>query len=304
MLPLLRGHALAGRVIDESTGAGVGSARISFRESHEERYSFRAMSRSFITTKDDGSFVLDGVPGGRITLNVSANDYAMRELEVIVGDQTAPAEITLSKGGVIRGFLATADGAPVTGSVNLYNIEQRSGSGTDTNEAGEFSYERLQAGRYRLSAHAEFGAASIEVVLAHNERLEGVVLTLGKGHDIRGVVRGLSPEQLKEAMVTLQHFEKRGVGLSSRIDDQGSYVLRGVPPGRAQITLYASASAGRQLSKSLEMPAGKDLTFNFDIPPGARLSGRVSHAGKAVVGKSVFVSDAVASRAPPCATRP
>src|SRR5687767_13441651 len=57
---LQRGHTLRGRVYDETSGAGIAAASISFREAHVGRHDGNFRMRMRTTTGKDGSFVLDG----------------------------------------------------------------------------------------------------------------------------------------------------------------------------------------------------------------------------------------------------
>ena len=69
VMPLLRGYAVRGQVVDASTGAGIAEAGIGFRVP-ADRYGGYGGPRSapWAKSKDDGSFVLDGIPGGDIVL--------------------------------------------------------------------------------------------------------------------------------------------------------------------------------------------------------------------------------------------
>jgi hypothetical protein len=290
VLPLLRGQTLTGRVFDEHSGAAIREASIRFREQHEEWYSRRATARQTVKTKEDGSFALEGVPTGRLTLSVGSPNHAPRELDITVRDKTPPLEIALSKGGAVTGYLASADGTPVVGNVMLQNLESRSSSpGNRGDQTGDFSFQHLPAGRYRLSGNSSVGAATKEIVLAQDEHLEGVVLTLSPGRTVRGFVRGLRPEELAETVVAVHSIDKPGVRASSQVDEQGSYALPGVAPGRAQVTVFGNT---RQLHKEISVPADQDLTLNFDFPAGFPLHGRVSQRGKPVAGHNVFVRPA------------
>jgi hypothetical protein len=285
LLPLLRGYTLKGRVFDESSRAGIGSARITFRERHVDRLSKEARARDPVTSKEDGSFVLDGVPAATLTLTVSAKEYAVSEVDVVVDEKTPTVEVGLSTGGSISGYLTAMDGSPVAGSAHLNNVDQRMGFIRETSEAGEFAFKHLQAGRYRLTGRADRGTVSQEIVLVHNQRVEGIVLALGNGRSIRGAVRGVQPEQFKEVFILLRSDAKRET-FTSKLDDQGAYAMHGVPPGRAH--LEAHVSMNRELGKTVEVPADADLTVDFDFARGVRLSGRVMRAGAPVSGATVW----------------
>lgn len=94
VMPLLRGYAIHGRVFELSTGAGIAGAAIGFRRTED----WQAMARREGTTSsnEDGSFILDGVPGGHIVLTVGAPNHAFRELGILVDDQAPAQQIALS----------------------------------------------------------------------------------------------------------------------------------------------------------------------------------------------------------------
>lgn len=284
VLPLRPGHKLRGRVYDEISRIGIAAASISFRDANVGRFEGNWRSRAGTTSGKDGSFVLDGVPPGRVTLEIDAQDYAGRELDVFVDKQTSPVEIGLSSGGTIAGRLTAADGVtPVAGSAGLFRLDQGFGGASRTSEAGEFSYQHLVAGRYRLTGQARGATVTRDIVLASNERIEGIVLALGAGHSIRGTVTGLRPELLRRVSIRV---ERDGDGMISLTDDgvdeRGAYVLNSVAPGR--VKLVADVSSHRQLSRTIDMPADADVTVNFDFPSGARLFGRVTRGGKPLAG--------------------
>ena len=280
VLPLRAGKRLRGRVYDEDTGVGIASATVSFRESDTKRFGAYFRMRPRFTSASDGTFVIDGLPAGRIALNVYAADYGGRELDVLVDKQTEPVEIGLSVGGTIAGRLTAADGVtPVKGSAGVFDIAEEYGGTRRTGEAGEFSFPNLPPGRYRLTGQADSGSASREIVLARNQRIEGIVLALSAGSTIRGVVTGLRGDDLKHVSISLRRDGDSGNPYADvRVDEAGAFVLKGVQPGRVQ--LVADVSMRRQMSKTVEVPADSDLTVSIDFPRGARLSGRVTRGGK------------------------
>ena len=283
VLPMRPGEQLRGRVYDEVSGAGITAASVGFRESDQGRFEGNWRSRVRVTTAQDGSFVLDGVPPGRVTLEVSASDHAARELEVAVGD-APPLEIGLSAGGTIAGRLTAADGVtPVAGMVGLFRVDEGFGGSIRTTAAGEFSFRHLSEGRYELTGQAEGGSIAHEIVLARNQHVDGLVLALAAGHTIRGLVTGLSPEDLERLRIMLH---RDGSALSSyegvAVDEHGAYALHGVAPGRVHV--LADVTMRRQIARTIEVPVDSDVTLNIDFPAGARLSGRVTRAGEPLSG--------------------
>jgi len=286
VMPLLRGYAVSGRIVESSTGAAIADAGIGFRLDGDQGFSFR--TTAWARSKDDGSFTLDGIPGGDILLTVGARDHAYRELALTVDEKTPPQEIALSSGGTIAGMVTTTSGAPVKGRVYL----QGPGPGYDgsSNEDGQFSYEHMPPGRYRVRADSSAGSAQQELVLQQDEIKDGILLIVGAGRTVRGTVRGPRPEQIPKTHLLLR--SKSGNAFTSgNPDERGAYAFNGVPAGPAEMNVY-TAGAGVQFTKNLEVPADQDLTFDIALPAGARLSGRVTQGGKPAANKDVWMRPA------------
>jgi hypothetical protein len=282
VLPLRPGYALRGRVYDEASGAGVEAASLSFRESHEGRFEGNWRSRVRVTTGTDGSFVLAGVPPGRITLEISAQDYAGREVEIAVRGDLSALQIGLSSGAMIAGYLAAADGVtPIAGRVSLFNIDEGSVHENRTDETGRFRFELLPTARYQLTGQAEGGSVARQINLTRNERIAGIVLALNAGGTIRGVVTGLQPDELERTRISL-HRDEGFDPRAAPVDDAGGYAIHGVPPGPVEVV--AGIRMSRQVSKSVTMPSGSDITVNIEFPPGSQLSGSVTRGGNPLSG--------------------
>lgn len=282
---------------DESSGGGIAAASILWRDADQGRYEGDFRNRPQTKSANDGSFVLENVPSGRITLEVHAMEHEGREVDVLVTADTAPVDIALATGGSISGRLAASDGVtPVAGTAGLYNLEDLAGGEGRTGEDGTFSYKHLSPGRYQVTGRTAEGAVSRDVVLARNQHVEGLVLAMETGRSIRGVVSGLRPDEMARVSVSARRVdafwaESPSVG----VDERGAYVLRSVPPGRLDVV--ANLSMRRQLAKRIDMPAGSDITVNLAFPAGARLTGRITHGGKplarAAVGTRPVVEQAL-----------
>ncbi len=183
LIPMRAGQVLRGRVIDEITKDPIASALISFREASVGRYQGNFRTRPSVRSAKDGAFVLDGVPPGAVSIEAWAQNYATKEIEILVGAETPPVEVTLSKGGTVAGYLADAG---------------RAHSGRRRDQPGQPRRQR-QRRRRRPAAPASFRSANSrpvaiywpgtasglsgqqEIEVSHNERREDIVLAMRAG---------------------------------------------------------------------------------------------------------------------------
>jgi hypothetical protein len=263
--------AIRGRVYDEDSGAPIGDARIAVRMHRVGSDPVRGA-----TTANDGTFELENLAPGPVTVGVGAKHYASRDIEVVVGEDTPPLQIGLIPGGTIAGRLVAPDGSPAAGNVSLFELDGHSGHLNSTGPAGQFEYRHLAPGRYRLKGHARGGRATRDITLARSERIEGLILTLTAAHSIRGIVTGLGREELSLVYISVMR-DGEELHMEGELDDSGTFAIHGVAPGRA---IVIAAADRRQVSETVEMPADSDLTVNLDFPRGARLSGRITRSGE------------------------
>lgn len=284
VMPLLHGFTVHGRVFDVHTGAGIDEAYVTFAEP-DAAYHGDKPTTPYAKSEEDGAFELDGIPGGDRTLSAGAKGYTSRDVEVLVNDETQPVDFGLSTGGAISGRVVTAAGAPVKGMVML------SGAGGgiyQTTDDGVFSFGQLLAGSYLLTSTTSAGSAREKIELVSEERRSGVILTVVAGRTLRGTIRGLRPDQLENAFISVMSTSPRQF-FSSRPDDQGAYALKGLSPGKVTLT---AATRSRRMQKTVDVPADRDVVLDIVFPPGARLSGRVTQGGKPAADTSISMGSA------------
>jgi len=283
VIPLRSGHTLKGRVFDQSSGVGIGDAYVQFRDVGSP-LSGLAQPGTVTRSSTDGTFVLDGVPEGDTIVTASARDHALREISVIAKEDTPLLEIGLTTGGKIAGMVVAADGTPVQGWLGLAGPDMPYSAKLD--ETGAFSFANRPAGHYRLRANTPAGSANMEFDLAENEIKEGMLLKVGEGRSVRGMIRGVRAEQLEHTTISL-YSESKSANFLAHPDEQGAYVVKGVPPGRARVDVDVDMS--RYAHKSVDVRADQDTVLNIEFPPGARLSGRVTQSAKPAADRNVWV---------------
>jgi hypothetical protein len=309
VVSLKKGGALSGRVLDPRRGTGVANASVTWQEPSPGapgRQAAALMARlsgseNATTTDADGRFQLDGLPEGKITLTASHADFldASKEVDADVRD----VEITLSTGGTLAGTVVGRDGrSPVVGaSVALSALGDTmfGFGGTEparTDGAGNFLFEHLAAGRYRVSASAAAGQAPPkEVVLTEGQRLDGVLLAMATGTTVKGTVAGLPAGSLGGVRISAGARDYSG---SATTDESGRFLLRDVPPGSLRIVASTAMLSGRNVVKNFEVPEGaSELPVEIVFETGSRLSGRITRGDRPVA--SAFVN---ASPDPPSPT--
>jgi hypothetical protein len=282
VMPLQPGHILKGRVFDQVSGAGIADASVGFRDPEAASPDF--WRKADEQSKKDGTFVIDGVPGGTMIVRAAANNYAAREITVTVSTESPPMEIGLTTGSKIAGMVVAPDGTPAKGTIGLAGPGLTHSAPLD--ETGAFNFTNRPAGRYKLTAHTDAGNASLDIELAENEVREDIVLKVREGRSVRGVIKGLRPEQFERTYIAI-HSEPKRSNFGTRPDEQGAYIVKGVPPGRAQVSV--NADMARHTTKVIDMPADKDLVLDIVFPPGARVSGHVTQGARPAAGRSVWV---------------
>jgi hypothetical protein len=160
---------------------------------------------------------------------------------------------------------------------------------------GNFSFEHLKAGRYRVSAQSNAGATAWkDVVLGENQRQDGVLLEMATGATILGTVSGL-PGSLGGVRV---FASTKDYSDSAVTGDDGRFTLRDVPSGVLRLQASTAFPSMRSTSKNLEVPEGAtEVPVDIVFEGTSRLSGRVTRGENPL--PNAFVS---ATPDPPSAT--
>jgi len=314
LIELQRGIVLRGRVIDKANGKPLKDVRISYGDPLESRV--RASSGSghgAATTDAQGSFVLQGLPAGTMTINAESYEHlaASRRIALVQDSSVefAWVEFALSRGASIAGQVVAADGVtPVEGWLSVTGEKGSLGASTDA--AGRFDLQHQAAGRYRIRAQGSNAgmksqvSAWQEVIVTEDQQLDAIKLVLQAAPAIHGAVAGLSPaelQQLRVAQVPAQKntegkwlwhgnlFNESSFGVEI---DAANYRTERSEPGPTII--IAGPVQGPQIHKRIVVPQRGAVGLDFDFAGGMRVSGRVTRAGKPAVGIAMWaLPDAV-----------
>ena len=197
VIELEKGAMLAGRVVDPS-GAGVADATVSMHFNQESsvdwlRGSFgpQAWLRSG-TTDEDGRFELEGLTAGTFQIEVAHPDYSIyrrNDVAVLKDQRNELSEpFVLTPGGSLSGAALDATGLARAGVEVHLNGPDGLFMRMRTDGRGQFRFERLPPGRYRLRAVSDRQATLAEALGSETGRTNNPFagsITLGPGEHRR-----------------------------------------------------------------------------------------------------------------------
>ncbi len=304
VLSLKKGSGLSGRVTDPR-GTAVANASVTWHPAETGGGPMGgAMARMMgggggSTTSDaDGHFEFDGLPDSRITVTASHPDYLDASRDIDPSRETS-VDLSLGTGASVAGTVVGSDGrSAVPGALVQLNEEGSSGGGlggfgiggdsTRTDASGNFLFEHLNGGRFKLIASGNTGkSAAKEVVVAENQRLDGVLVPIATGTTVHGTVSGLPQGQLGGVRI---FASAKDYSDSAQTDDSGAYLLHDVPAGAVRLQATTSFLQGRSTGKTVEVPEGGDFQADIVFEGLSRLAGRVTRGDRPLSGLFVFAS--------------
>jgi protocatechuate 3,4-dioxygenase beta subunit len=293
---LTKGGAVSGRVLESRTGRPILDATVRIEPSGGERR--MGMMRmggegdDETSTDADGRYELTGLAPGSWVLTASHPEWSESTTSVEVKDAPASADVRLGRGGSIGGTVL-GGARPVAGAQVTLSPAGESGmrmggfmgggeQSALTDEGGRFRFDRLNPGRYQLSAALrDQTSAPADAVLTGDDS-QDVQLTLAAGALLKGVVSGLADNQLTGVTVSASGQDYFA---SARTGAGGVFELSGVPEGL--ITLRANAgdflTSSRSASATVTIGPGQaEATAEIVFEAGFRVDGHVTRGGKPV----------------------
>ncbi len=302
---LVHGILLSGRVVDPE-GEPVAGAQLSMRNADGEQIVVqRAGSPWFaaVTSRQNGSFHLDGLPSARrLVMVVSADGYLPRTLPVTTGEEDQQLTVELSSGARVVGIVLEPSGSPASGArvqaqatQGLRRLDATS-KDTQADQAGRFEIGGLRPGDYELTARSKDarsevlrrelrGSVGTEVVIQLEPRSTiDVILT-----DLEGVpVAGAGLTALIESGTrsgrrgTYARSDQAGLAVLGPLDP-GKYIIKATHGDFEAIEAEVEVLAPGSLPLALAFEQRRDLTT-------FRLSGRVvDEAGLPVKGARLSI---------------
>uniref|UniRef100_A0A7C4LIY6 Carboxypeptidase regulatory-like domain-containing protein n=1 Tax=Schlesneria paludicola TaxID=360056 RepID=A0A7C4LIY6_9PLAN len=223
------------------------------------------------TSAQDGTFQLDGLPGGRVTLRGQRGGFPEHLLDVdLSSDGTTEATLQLTGLARLAGQVQSAiSEQPIA---NAKVIMVGCGLETTTNAQGLFAFPQAPAGTVTL----EISAAGFRTERVNKELVteqdHSLRVVLAGGVSLAGrVVRAIDRQPLGGAEVRIL-----GSKLAAKSDPEGLYKLTGLVPGTVSVQVIAPGFRSELAEVPLE--PGSDTSRNFVLKGTAAVSGRVVDA--------------------------
>lgn len=310
-LTLEPGTLVTGRVIDETTKAGVADATVYLSNANDAHTMIAAPGRErgiFAVTDKGGAFRLANAPRqGIVTLTAEAKGYAngLLQNQPIKPDGQNEFTLELAAGRPIAGVVVDADGKPIGGvQITASGLSAKTPQTATTNSQsdGTFQFECLREGPYQLLTRStQYNEVKTPPVMTGDLEVK-VVLAQRAFAKLR--VLGANKVALKSYSLSLKrHFPNNPLGIGNvpefadrRINPSdypaefnGDWaVIRGLPTGDFVFQIQDNAHA-KTLSPAFhvaenEPPAEVEVVLTL----GGVIYGRVvDDSGAPVAGATV-----------------
>ncbi|MBK9036298.1 MAG: carboxypeptidase regulatory-like domain-containing protein [Myxococcales bacterium] len=292
-ITLARGAAVSGRVVDEA-GAAVAGARV-VATSASEPFPVTDPRKDGVISAADGTFTVAALAAGSYRLTVTDGSHAEAATTPFGGDGASPRRgltIVMGAGGVVRGSVTDATGAPVAGAdvsvVTRGHVFWRPRRQAFTDSDGRFAIGGLpRRGLDVVAWHPTGASAVVAADLTATATVE-LALTLDVTGAITGVVVDRAGEPIGDAQVLAEAI---GGGPAEQsawsvrgtqqvvTDPGGSFRFAGLPAGDYRVRA-ARGDAGEEAvyaaAASTAQPGGPPL--RLVLAADGHITGKVAFA--------------------------
>ena len=280
------GVRVSGRVFDKTTKSPVTSFQAGIsatRGGGGMVINTPPMLKAF--TSDDGSFTLENVPPGPMSIVVMAPGYTPARLPSMTVEEGKPVtdlEVAMDTGVKLTGRVTGPDGAGLGGVTvredmgdRMRNMMRMAGgmdSTTVTDPRGEYTIEALSAGEKSFAFSRQgyltetktitltSGSARLDATLTTGVRLTGTVMSEGGG-------------PVGDAVVTASSPSDPSFGQQARSDSSGNFQIEGLAPGHYRLVASKSGYANGVL---LDFDVAAGAPARITMKSGGVITGRVT----------------------------
>ena len=226
-------------------------------------------------SRADGSYQLNGVPGGTLSITANASGYVpeSKDVKLSVGGSSLANFVLISQNGSISGHIFhAASGEPLNNtnvSVQVGSITLTVSSGSD----GSYNITNIPEGIYTVTASKDgfFSNSSVDILVTRGSMTAGVDFNLAeKPTRLYGIVKSGSflLVGVNISVVGTEFYSISGI--------DGNFEIRNLTAG----THTVLASRTGYYPKTIEnvvIPAGGEtqLEVNLTVMPGSLLQGTV-----------------------------
>jgi protocatechuate 3,4-dioxygenase beta subunit len=234
---------LGGRVLDEG-GEPLAGATVLARLDADADANSDADAAFETRSGDDGAFLVHGLPGERVVLEVRSDGFeaSVRAFDLERG-AVRTAVVVLRRSGTLVGQVRRPDGA---GAAEAEVVLAGSGVWPPrrilADEDGRFRWTGLPSGIYEVRARkGSLVAAPVVGVTVGPERPTTIDLRLVAGTVLEGVVLDVRTEAPIEGAVISVAEEALSLDVRATLtDDQGRFRVEGLLPGAQRLTVQAT----------------------------------------------------------------
>jgi hypothetical protein len=264
-------------------------------------------------TDAQGMVVVRGLVPGRVTVTVSAEGLAPKEIEGVPIPATEPLRVALGVGGTVRVRVLDESGRPAGGRMVLLGRGGDMGGGQSTDPGGLTVFEHVEPGEvvvalmtFEAAGTFGFESRTRKVVVVEGEEVavefgpETEVLVklsgrlLDRGKPVAGRMVVLFPAEMEGGLAELMGGLKM-----VPTDTEGRFAVDRLAPGR--YWLMSGSIGGEEMGAGIPVTIGEggDVRQDFELPAG-RLAGKVTAAasGAPVPGAKILLLDAEGARRP------
>lgn len=309
-LQLKNGFSARGSVVDSSE-APIPDAAIKVFESPVETTGFMMPIETpelrNATADQNGAFQLQGLAPGKFDLQISAPRFATKRIPgVEIKSQDQPQDLgrfVLNPGAALMGRVQDQQKHPVQGAQIRIGPADPNGymgilalhdPNAVSSEDGSFQIADQSEGTKVDVLVKREGYLDLELSATTVSATEPLILTLKTASQIFGKITGESGQPIAGAEVNLMHLTRENLsqmGISENSKDDGTFVLKAVPPDTYSL---AAKAPGWQdtLQEGVVVVEGKDTTgVKITMSPEALLEGAVTTPdGKPAIGAVVQMS--------------